>query len=92
MVKLNATSLLDHCLIREHFSLSASTGKHVNSSIKSAVKDLCLFFNRVGLLEEFSILTYESHPFKFLIKEFLMVSRDKALFKQTSKINPLQLF
>ena len=66
----------------EHLSLSALTGKHVNNNKKSAVKDHCLFFNQVGSFEDFSILTYESNPFKLLIKKSLLVSRDKPLLNK----------
>ena len=76
----------------EHLSLSALTGKRVNNNKKSAVKDHCLFFNHVGLFEDFSILTYESNPFKLLIKEALLVSRDNLLLNKHVKSIPLQLF
>ena len=76
----------------EHLSLSASTGKCVSNNKKSAVKDHCLFFNHVGSFEDFSILTYESNPFKHLIKEALLVSRDKPLLSKQVKSIPLQLF
>ena len=76
----------------EHLSLSALTGKRVNNNKKSAVKDHCLFFNHVGSFEDFSILTYESNPFKRLIKEALLVSRDKPLLNKQVKSIPLQLF
>ena len=83
-----------HLSIRsgEHLSLSALTGKRVNNNKKSAVKDHCLFFNHVGSFEDFSILTYESNPFKLLIKESLLVSRDKPLLNKQVKSIPLQLF
>ena len=77
---------------REHLSLSALTGKRVNNNKKSAVKDHCSFFNHVGSFEDFSILTYESNPFKLLIKEALLVSRDKPLLNKQVKSIPLQLF
>ena len=64
----------------------------VNNNKKSAVKDHCLFFNHVGSFEDFSILTYESNPFKLLIKEALLVSRDKPLLNKQVKSIPLQLF
>ena len=64
----------------------------VNNNKKSAVKDHCLFFNHVGSFEDFSILTYESNPFKLLIKEALLVSRDKSLLNKQVKSIPLQLF
>ena len=69
----------------EHLSLSALTDKRVNNNKKSMVKDHCLFFNHVGLFEDFPILTYVSNPFKLLIKEALLVSRDKPLLKKQVK-------
>ena len=76
----------------QHLSLSALAAKRVNNNKKSAVKDHCLFFNHAGSFEDFSILTYESNPFKLLIKEALLVSRDKPLLKKQVKSIPLQLF
>ena len=76
----------------DHLSLSALTGKRVNNNKKAAVKDHCLFFNHVGLFEDFSILTYESNPFKLLIKEALLVSKDNLLLNKHVKSIPLQLF
>ena len=76
----------------DHLSLSALTGKRVNNNKKSAVKDHCLFFNHVGSFEDFSILTYESNPFKLLIKGALLVSRYKSLLNKQVKSIPLQLF
>ena len=76
----------------EHLSLPALTGKRVNNNKKSAVKEHCLFFNHGGSFEDFSILTYESNPFKLLIKKALLVSRDKPLLNKQVKSIPLQLF
>ena len=53
----------------EHFSLLDLTGKRVDNNKKLAVKDHCLFFNHVGSFEDFSILKYESNPFKLLLKK-----------------------
>ena len=75
----------------EHLSLSALTGKRFNNNKKSAVKD-CVSFNHVGSFEDFSILTYESNPFKLLIKGALLVSRYKPLLNKQVKSIPLQLF
>ena len=77
---------------RKHLSLSALPGKRVNNNKKSAVKDHCLFFNHTGSFKDFSILTYESHLFKLLIKESLLVSRDKPPLNKQVKSIPLQLF
>ena len=76
----------------EHLSLSALTGKRVNNNKKLAVKDHCLFSNHVGLFEDFSILTYELNAFKLLIKEALLVSRDKPLLNKKVKSIPFQFF
>ena len=76
---------------REHLSLSAITGKRINKNKKLAVKNHCLFSNRVGSFEDFSILTYESNSFKLFIKEALLVSRDKPLLNKQVKPIPLQL-
>ena len=76
----------------EHLSLSALTGNRVNNNKKSAVKGHCLFFNHVGSFEDFSILTYESNPFKLLMKEAFLVSRDKLLLNKQVKSIPFQLF
>ena len=73
----------------ERLSLSVLTGKSVNNNKKLAVKDRCLFFNHVGSFEDFSILTHESNQFKFLIKESLLVSRDKPLLNKQIKSIPL---
>ena len=76
----------------EHLSLSDLTGKRVNNNKKLAIKDHCLFLNYVSWFEDFSILTYESNPFKLLIKEALLVSREKPLLNKQVKSVPLQLF
>ena len=77
-----------HVRSGENLSLSALTGKRVNNNKKTAVKDHCLFCNHVGSFEDFSILTYGSNPFKLLIKEALLVSRDKPLLNRQVKSIP----
>ena len=76
----------------EHLSLSSLTDKRVNNNQKPTVKDQCLFFNHVGSFENISILRYESNSFKFLIKETLLVARDKLLLNKQVKSIPLQFF
>ena len=56
------------------------------------VKDHCLFFNHVGSFDDFIIVTYFSNPFKLLIEESLLVSRDKPFLKKQVKSIPRQLF
>ena len=75
---------------REHLSLSALMSKCVNNNKKSAVKGHYLFFNHVGLFEDFSILTYESNPFKLFIKESLLsdiINETNHTFFASSKRN-----
>ena len=77
---------------REHLSPSALTSKRVNNNKKLAFKDHYLFYNHVGSLKDFSILAYESNPLKLLIKESLLVSRDKPLLNKQVKSISLKLF
>ena len=76
----------------EHLSLSALTGKRVNNYQKLAVEDHCFPSNRVGSFEVFSILTYKSNPFKLLIEDSLLVSREEPLLNKQVKSLPLQIF
>ena len=76
----------------EHISTSPLTGKRVNNNKKSSVKDRCFLPGHVCLIEDFTILNYESHKFKWLIKEFLLVSKDKLLLNKKVKSLKLELF
>ena len=53
-----------------HLILSALTGKRVNKIKKFGNQRSLLLFNHVDLFEDFLLLTFESNPFKTLIKEF----------------------
>ena len=72
----------------EHISTSPLTGKRVNNSKKSSVKDHCLLLGHVCSFEYFTVLNYESHKFKRLIKESLVVTKDNHSFDSI----PLTLF
>ena len=61
---------------RKHISTSPLTGKRVNHNKKSSVQDHCLLSGHVCLFEDFTVLNYESHKFKRLIKESLLVIKD----------------
>ena len=54
--------------------------KRVNNSKKSAVKDHCLLSDHVCSFDDFTVLTHDSHKFKCLIKESLLVTFDKRIF------------
>ena len=79
-------------------STSPLTGKRVNNNKKSSVKDHCLLSGHICPFEDFSVLNYESHKFKRLIKESLLVTKDKpSLNKQVKSLKsfdsiPLTLF
>ena len=62
----------------EHISTSRLTGKRVNNNKKSLKKkDHCLFAGHVCSFEDFTVLNYELHKLKRLIKESLLVTKDK---------------
>ena len=75
-----------------HISTSPLTGKRVNSNKKPSVKDHCLLSDHVCLFEDFTVLNYESHKFKRLIKESLLVTKDKPLLNKQVKSLKLELF
>ena len=76
----------------EHISTSLITGKRVNNNKKPSVKDHCLLSGHVCSFEDFSVLNYESHKFKRLIKESLLVTKDKPLLNKQVKSLKLELF
>ena len=76
----------------EPLRLSVLASKLVNNSKESAVKDNWLFFNHVDLLEDFSILTYESNLLKLFIRESLLFSEDTQPLNKQGKSIPFQLF
>ena len=69
----------------EHISTTAFTGKNVKNNKKSAIKDHCLLPYHVCSFDDFTVLNYESHKFKRLIKESLHVTKDKALLNKQVK-------
>ena len=61
-----------------------------NNNKKSSVKDHCLLSGHVCLFDDFAVLNYESHKFKRLIKESLLVTKDKPLLKKQVKLLKLE--
>ena len=76
----------------EHISTSPLMGKRVHNNRKSSIKDHCLLSGHVCSFDDFTILNYESHKFKRLIKEFLLVTKDKPLLRKQIKSLKLELF
>ena len=67
-------------------------GKRVNNDKKSSVKDHCLLSAQVCSFNDFTVSNYESHKFKRLINESLLVTKDKLLLKKQVKSLKLELF
>ena len=67
-------------------------GKKVHNNKKSPVKDHCLLSGHVCSFDDFTVLNYESHKFKRLIKESLLVTKDKPLLNKQVKSLRLELF
>ena len=76
----------------EHISTSPLTGKRVNNNKKSSVKDHCLLSGHVCSFEDFTVINYESHKFKRLIKESLLFTKDKVLSNKQAKLLKLEFF
>ena len=76
----------------EHISMSSLTGKRANNNKRSSVKDHCLLSGHVCSFEDFTVLNYESHKFKWLIKESLLVTKDKPSLNKQVKLLKLELF
>ena len=57
--------------------MSTLPGKKVNDNKKSVVKDHYLLSGHMCSFDDFTVLIYESHKFKLLIKEPLLVTTDK---------------
>ena len=76
----------------EHISTSPLMGKRVHDNKKSFIKDHCLLSGHVCSFDDSTVLNYESHKFKRLIKESLLVTKDKPLLKKQVKSLKLELF
>ena len=76
----------------EHISMSSLTGKRVNNNKKCSVKDQYFLSGQVCSFRDFIVLNYESHKFKRLIKESLLVTKDKPLLNKQIKSLKLELF
>ena len=63
----------------EYISASPLTVKGVNNNKKSSVKDDCFLSGHVCSFNDLTVLNYESHKFKRLIKESLLPTEVKPL-------------
>ena len=82
MAKLNVTLKVR---AGEHMSMPALTENRVNDNEKPAFKDHCLLAGHVYSFDDFHVFNYELHNFKCLIKESLLVTKDKPLSRKQFK-------
>ena len=78
--------------VGDHISTSPLTGKRVNNNKKSSAKDHCFLSGHVCSFDDFTVLDYESHKFKRLIKGSLLVTKDKPLLNKQLKSLKLEPF
>ena len=69
----------------EHISTSPFTVKMVHNNKQFSVKNHCFLSGHVRSFVDFTVLNYESHKFKRLIKESLLVTKDKPLLNKQVK-------
>ena len=85
---------LSHLLTRatKHMLISHLTDKRLKNVKQSAVSDHLLICNCNVTFDNFKILSKETNNFKLLIKESILIARDKPELNKTIKSFPLKLF
>ena len=76
----------------EHMGISNLTGKRVKNVKESAVSDHPLQCDCTIDFDHFDILASDTNSFRLLIKESLLIKRDKPVLNCTVKSFPLKLF
>ena len=76
----------------EHVNISNLTGKHLKCVKESAVSDHLLESNCSIPFHHFDILASDAKRFRLLIKECLLIKRDRPQLNKTIKSFPLKLF
>ena len=76
----------------EHMGISNLTGKRLKNVKQSAISDHLLQCNCTINFDNFDILAAESNKFKLLLRESLLIKRDKPILNRTMKSFPLELF
>ena len=72
--------------------ISNLTGKRLKNDMQSAISDHLLQCNCTINFDDFDILAAESNKFKLLLRESLLIKRDKPILNRTIKSFPLELF
>ena len=76
----------------EHMGISNLTGKRLKNVKQSAISDHLLQCNCAINFDDFSILATDCNKFKLLLRESLLIKRDKPILNRTIKSFPLELF
>ena len=76
----------------EHIAISNLTGKRVENVKESAVSDHLLQCDCAIDFDHFNILASDTNSFRLLIKESLLIKREKPVLNHTFKSFPLKLF
>ena len=78
--------------VAEHMGISNLTGKRLKNVKQSVISDLLLQGNCTISSDDFDILAADANNFKLLIRESLLIKRDKPILNRTNKSFPLELF
>ena len=76
----------------EHMGISHLTNKRLKNVKQSAISDHLLTCDCNINFNDFTILSKDSNNINLLIKESLLISRDKPILKKIVKSFPLELF
>ena len=76
----------------EHMGISNLTGKRVKNVKESAISEHLLQCYCTIDFDNFDILASDTNSFRLLIKESLLIKRDKPVWNRTVKSFPLKLF
>ena len=72
--------------------ISNVTGKRLKNVKQSEISDHLLQCNCTINIDNFDILAAESNKFKLLLRESLLIKRDKPILNRTIKSFPIELF
>ena len=78
----------------EHLGISHLTGKRrtLKPGQSTAIFEHTLFCKGTPSFSDFDILARDSNDYKLLLKESLLINRDKPLLNKTVLSIPLELF
>ena len=68
------------------------TEKRIKNAKESVISDLMLQCDSPISFDDFDILASDSNKFKLLIRESLLIKRDKLVLNRTTKLFPLYRF